>query len=122
MAHVRNTRYLCIPIMIKTATPNLSDLRALPLFDDQEARVFVMKVGDHRARMEYERTNDRMFLTNTNVPAALEGRHVANVLTEKVLTFIEDNKLKLVPMCPKVKAHLRSNPAWQRLMVKGLHL
>lgn len=94
----------------------------LPLQNETESRQFVMQVGQHRARIEYDHQGDRMFLTRTDVPARIEDPNVAPVLTEKVLTWIDQHNLKLIPLCRSVKAHLRSNPNWKRLLLKGLHV
>jgi predicted GNAT family acetyltransferase len=103
----------------KTAT---IDLETLPLQDEVDSRQFVLRVGEHRARMEYDRTGDRIFLTHLEVPPAIEGLGVAQVLTEKVLAWTEVNKLRLVPYCPYVKTYLRRHTAWQRLLLKGVQL
>ncbi len=98
------------------------DVNDLPLVDEQDSRQFVLQVGTYRARMEYDRSGDRIFLTHAEVPKPLENHGVAMALTEKVLAWTEANKLKLVPMCPCVKAFLRKNTAWQRLLVKGVQV
>ncbi len=98
------------------------DVNELPLVNEQDSRQFVLQVGNYRARMEYDRSGDRIFLTHAEVPKPLEERGVAAALTEKVLAWTEANKLKLVPMCPCVKSFLRKNTAWQRLLVKGVQV
>jgi hypothetical protein len=108
--------------MSKTSTPRPVPLSELPLENETESRQFVMQVGAHRARIEYDHQGDRMFLTRTDVPARIEDPNVAPVLTEKVLTWIDQHNLKLVPLCRSVKAHLRNNPDWKRLLLKGLHV
>lgn len=105
----------------KTTTLKV-DLTDLPLIDEEESRQFVMVVGGHRARMEYDRTPDRIFLTHLLVPPAIEGQDVAAVLTEKVLNWVESKRMKLVPYCPYVKTYLRRHTAWQRLLVKGVQI
>lgn len=99
------------------------DFDALPLLDETEARQFVLKAGDLRVRMEYDRSSgDRIFLTRLEVPAALEGQNVDAVITEKVLQWAEANKLKVVPYCNYAKTYLKRHTAWQRLLVKGVQL
>lgn len=98
------------------------DLEALPLLDEEASRQFVLRVGGHRARMEYDRSSDRIFLTHLDVPSAIEALDVAAVLTEKVLVWTELNRLRLVPYCPYVKSYLRKHTAWQRLLLKGVQL
>ncbi|MEO8590583.1 MAG: GNAT family N-acetyltransferase [Flavobacteriales bacterium] len=109
--------------MPEKETPAKIDLEALSLSDEMEARQFVLKIGEHRARMEYDRSSgDRIFLTRLEVPPALDVEEVSAVLTEKVLNWAEANKLKVVPYCAYVKTFLRRHTAWQRLLVKGVQL
>lgn len=105
----------------KTITGQIN-LQKLALIDEEDSRQFVMVVDGHRARMEYDRTQDRIFLTHLLVPAAIEGHDVAAVLTEKVLNWVEARGMKVVPYCPYVKTFLRRHSAWQRLLVKGVQL
>ena len=44
------------------------------------------------------------------------------MLTEKVLTWAEDHRMKVVPYCQYVKTYLRRNAAWQRLLLKGVEI
>lgn len=114
-------RYLWGPMAKKEALSKV-DVAALSLVDEEDSRQFVLEVAGHRARMEYDRSGDRIFLTHAEVPKPLEAHDVASALTEKVLAWTEANRLKLVPMCPSVKAFLRKNTAWQRLLVKGVQV
>ncbi|MBP6697150.1 MAG: N-acetyltransferase [Flavobacteriales bacterium] len=98
------------------------DLAKLPLSDDTEARRVAVQVGQHRARMEYDRSSDRIFLTLLDMPKALEEQGLVPPFIEKVLEWVESNKWKLVPTDPRVKDYLRKHPSWQRLLVKGVQL
>lgn len=108
--------------MAKTQELDHTSLEALPLVDEPDMRQFVLTVGGHRARLEYDRGSDRIFLTHMEVPLPIQGHEVAAVLTAKVLAYIEEARLKLVPLCPYVKTYLRKHTEWQRLLVKGLHV
>jgi len=78
--------------------------------------------GRSACRIEYDHQGDRIFLTRTDVPKQLADCDAHRVLTEKTLSHVEAQKLKLIPLCPKVKDFLRQNPAWQRLLLKGVQL
>jgi len=110
------------PAMSRKANARTTDLNELPLIDEEESRQFVLVVGGHRVRMEYDRTPDRIFLTHLLVPPAVEGEGVSEALTEKVLAWVESRGMKLVPYCPFVKTYLRRHTAWQRLLVKGVQI
>ncbi|HNR56449.1 MAG TPA: GNAT family N-acetyltransferase [Flavobacteriales bacterium] len=108
--------------MARKTAPPTADLNELQLIDEEESRQFVMVVDGHRVRMEYDRTPDRIFLTQVQVPPAVEGSEVAAVLTEKVLGWVESKNMRMVPYCPYVKTYLRKNTSWQRLLVKGVQI
>ena len=110
------------PIM-KTATlPTPKELEALPLLDQPDMRQFVLQVGGQRARVEYDRQGDRIFLTGTDLPKSLEESGVGDVLMHKVLVHVEEQRWKLVPTAAFAKAYLRRHTEWKRLLVKGIHL
>lgn len=106
--------------MAKKDTP--IDPVTCELHDEVDARQFVMRVGGQRARVEYDRDGDRIFLTSIDVPKSLEHLNIHGALLEKVLTHVEDKRWKLVPTHPAIKAYLRENSAWQRLLLKGVQL
>ncbi|MBX2972870.1 MAG: N-acetyltransferase [Flavobacteriales bacterium] len=108
--------------MSRKATTRPVDFAKLPLIDEEDSRQFVMVVKGHRARMEYDRTPDRIFLTHLMVPPAIEEQDVAAALTEKVLGWVESKGMKVVPYCPYVRTYLRRHTAWQRLLVKGVQI
>lgn len=98
------------------------DLSALELRDEPENRQFVLRFGEHRVRVEYERDMDRIFLTSLIVPKELEPVGVGDVLLEKVLIHVDEKRWKVVPTHPAIKAYMRLHPAWQRLLLKGVQL
>jgi len=106
--------------MSKKDTPSLP--AELELLDETGARQFVVRVDGHRARVEYDRDGDRIFLTSIDVPKALEPYGMHDALLEKVLSHVEEMRWKLVPTHPAIKDYLRAHTAWQRLLLKGVQL
>lgn len=88
----------------------------LPLIDNAAKGRFEMTVEGHMAIIEYVQKEDVIFLTHTEVPAALEGKGVGAAIVEKALSFIEDNNYKLVPYCPFVVSYLKRHPEWKRIL------
>jgi hypothetical protein len=41
---------------------------------------------------------------------------------EKTLHYLEENNLKLVPLCPFVAAYVKKHPEWKRLLAQGISL
>lgn len=102
--------------------PNMTDLNSLPLINDKSSRQFELEVEGRMAKLEYELNGTKMFLTHASVPKALSGTGVGAALVEKVFAYIEENNLKLVPMCSFVTAHLRKHPEWKRIVEKGVEV
>ncbi|ATL48135.1 GNAT family N-acetyltransferase [Chitinophaga caeni] len=98
------------------------DLKQIPVTDNELANQFEMRIDNKIAKIEYKITGDRIFLTHTEVPPALEGKGVAAILVEKVLHIVEERGLKLVPLCPYVASYLRRHPDWKRLLAHGINL
>jgi predicted GNAT family acetyltransferase len=98
------------------------DLQALPLIDEPDSRQFVLRVGEHRARLEYDRDGDRIFLGTLDVPRPVQELGVGEVMMEKTLMWVEENRLKLIPTHPIIKGYLRKHTAWQRLLLKGVQV
>ncbi|MFZ1694237.1 MAG: N-acetyltransferase [Flavobacteriales bacterium] len=108
--------------MTRKASTETIDLMAQPLVDEPDSRQFVLRVGEHRARMEYDRDGDRIFLGTLDVPRQVADLGVGDVVMEKTLMWVEENRLKLIPTAPAIKAYLRKHTAWKRLLLKGVQV
>lgn len=100
----------------------MTDLSNIPLINDTSSRQFEMEVEGRMAKVEYELNGTKMFLTHAKVPKSLAGKGVGAEIVERVFAFIEENNLKLVPMCSFVTAHLREHPEWKRIVEKGVQV
>ena len=98
------------------------DLDTIPMTNDKSSRQFEMEVEGRTAKIEYELNGTKMFLTHAAVPKSLAGKGVGAAIVERVFTYIDQNGLRLVPMCSFVTAHLREHPEWQRIVEKGVHI
>ncbi len=100
----------------------MMDYTAIPMTNDESSRQFEMEVEGRIVKMEYELNGTKMFLTCAKVPKSLVEKGVGAELVERVFTYIEENNLKLVPMCAFVTAHLRKHPEWKRIVEKGVEV
>jgi hypothetical protein len=60
--------------------------------------------------------DDTLALTHTEVDPSLEGHGVGSKLVAGVLQYVEENNLKIVPLCPFVSAYLKRHPDWNRVV------
>jgi uncharacterized protein len=71
---------------------------------------FEITLGNEKALLQYHRTDHSITLVHTEVPQASRGRGLGNQLIRAALDFAQFNRLKVVPVCPFVKAYLKKHP------------
>ena len=89
---------------------------------NKELKQFEIKVDGHVARIEYHITDDRIFLTHTEVPEELSGMGIGSLLAQKTLDLIDKMNLKVVPYCQFIAAYIRKNPQYRRLLATGINI
>lgn len=93
------------------------------LIDNKEKNRYEFRIGDYRPLIEYMKSNNgEIYLTHTEVPAALEGQGIGTQLAEQALQDIENKKLRLVPLCPFIVGYIKKNPEWKRIVMKGINI
>ena len=60
--------------------------------------------------IDYRRSNDAVVLVHTEVSPALEGRGLGGQLVAGALEDIRAQGLRVVAVCPFVRAYLRRHP------------
>ncbi len=93
-----------------------------PLINNVAQKQYEFHIGDYLPKIEYIKTNEKIFLTHTEVPVALEGKGVGSQLVRKVLEDIEKQGLTLIPLCPFVAAYIKRHPEWRKLVLKGIKI
>jgi predicted GNAT family acetyltransferase len=98
------------------------EYKNLELVKNDTTQRFEMSVDGNKAIIEYKEYPGKIALIHTEVPPILEGKGVATAIIEKSLNYIEQNNLKLIPLCPMVAAYIKRHPDWKRIVdqsVKG---
>lgn len=93
------------------------EYQSLELIKNTEENRFEMKVGELLAIIEYKELPGKIALLHTEVEPALEGKGAGTAIVEKTLDYIEQNNLKLIPLCPLVVAYIKRHPEWNRIVV-----
>ncbi len=92
------------------------------LIDNDQKSQYELHVDELVPKIEYIKKNNRIFLTHTEVPKALEGKGIGSQLVKKVLEDIKTKDLTLIPLCPFVAMYIKRHPEWKELVLKGINI
>ena len=84
--------------------------------DNRAEHEFELAVDGHRAVAAYQLEEGKIVFTHTLVPKAIEGRGVASKLIKGALDSARDRSLRVVPLCPFVKAYIERHPEYQGML------
>jgi predicted GNAT family acetyltransferase len=97
--------------------PKLADAQADgAIRNDESAEQFQLWVEGHVALLQYRRRPGRMRFVHTEVPAALQGRGLADRLAHAGLEFARAHGLRVIPACPFVAAYIGRHPEYHSLV------
>ncbi len=90
---------------------------------DEERQTFDILIGEQRATLEYRSNKEgKIFINHTEVPENLQGNGLGEKLVLHVFDYIRENGMRLIPVCPFVKAYLKKHPEHMDLVASGLRL
>jgi predicted GNAT family acetyltransferase len=78
--------------------------------DSSTKNRFEISVNGETAFLLYSRTDDALTLIHTEVPTALRGLHLGERLVEAALQSARSVGLRIIAVCPFVKAYMRKHP------------
>jgi uncharacterized protein len=78
--------------------------------DNTALHRFELQIRGETAFLLYERTPSAVRLIHTEVPGALREKGVGSRLVAGVLNLVEQNGLKVIPLCPFVIEYLKRHP------------
>ena len=81
-----------------------------PVIDNRTLNRFELSVNGGTAFLLYERTDDSLTLIHTEVPPEARGHHVGEALVKAALEAARSGGLRIVALCPFVKAYMRKHP------------
>jgi len=81
--------------------------------DNDATSRFELTVDGHTAFLAYKRTPETLELIHTEVPEELRGRHLGDALVEFALDRAHAEHLRVVAICPFVRAYLRKRRSRQ---------
>lgn len=91
----------------------------LQVKNNEAARRFEAEVGGELAVAEYQRRDDNIIFTHTEVPEELEGQGVGGQLVRAALDHAREAGLHVVPACAFVAAYIDRHPEYQSLLAEN---
>jgi uncharacterized protein len=89
------------------------DTAALAVRDNaRELRYELTRDDEVLGFIRYRREPDAVVLVHTDVDPALEGQGLGSVLVKGALDDLRERGLRVVPVCPFVRAYLRRHPEY----------
>ena len=88
-----------------------TDDKSASVTDNRARNRFELPVNGDTAFLRYERTDDVLTLIHTEVPPAFRGHHVGDALVEAALEAGRSAGLRIIALCPFVRAYMRKHPA-----------
>jgi predicted GNAT family acetyltransferase len=85
----------------------------------EESRFELVDGGEVVGEILYRRYPDRIVLVHTEVSPAREGQGLASQLVAGALDDIRATGLRVVPVCPFVRAYLRRHQEYEDLVTTG---
>jgi predicted GNAT family acetyltransferase len=83
----------------------------LRVHDNREQSRFELEIDGQVAFLRYQRRDDALALVHTEVPEALRGRKLGELLAKAGILAARSEGLRLVVVCPFVRAYLKRHPA-----------
>lgn len=88
----------------------------LDIRDAPDQQRFETEVDGKTAVVDYRVEGDRIRLTHTSVPPALEGRGIGSALARHALESARDRDLRVWPECPFIASYIERHPEYLELV------
>jgi len=90
--------------------------------DNDFARQFETTVDEGLITVEYSFQDKKIFLTKINVPDNFEDELFISNLLKNIMAIAIEQKLKVVPILPKIVVFFKKNPIYKELLPPGIRI
>ena len=92
----------------------------LTLVNNEFLRQFEIKIDENLARIEYSEQERKIFITKLQIPDEIKNKYFQEAFMIKVLEFIQEKNLIVVPIYPTIARFVRGNRRYKRLLPVGM--
>ena len=97
-------------------------MKEIILVNNEFLRQFEVHIEESLARIEYSEQERKIFLTKLVIPDDIYNKEFEEAFIIKVLEFIEDKRMSVVPTSPKIAGFVRRNRRYKQLLPVGIKL
>lgn len=94
----------------------LTEITPQSVQNNRDARRFELDFDGQLAVSNYKIRDGTIYFTHTEVPEALEGQGIGNILARVALDFARANRLRVVPRCKFIASFIKRHPEYQDLV------
>jgi predicted GNAT family acetyltransferase len=81
-----------------------------PFHHNSDNHQFLLDWDGHTAWVDYDIRDNAWYLLHAEVPAALRGQGVGQVLVEKTYAYLREHGIASVPVCSYIQALVKRHP------------
>lgn len=89
-----------------------------PVHDNSARQRYELEVDGGLVFSDYVRQGNKLLITHTETPPALQGRGLAGQLVKGMLDDVRAKGLKIVPMCSYIVAYFERHPEERDLLAE----
>lgn len=122
---VNNFLYFCVLYVLSTKLKHyfkIKVMQELNLVNNEFLRQFEVQVNNELARIEYSEQERKIFLTKISIPDSIQDKKLEEAFIVKVLEFIGEKNMRVVPTSPKIAGFVRRNRRYKELLPVGIKL
>lgn len=90
--------------------------------DNTFARQFETTTKEGLVSVEYSFQERKIFLTKINTPEEYENEAFISLFLSEIMAIAIEQKLKVVPILPKIVVFFKKNPEYKELLPPGIRL
>jgi predicted GNAT family acetyltransferase len=85
--------------------------------DTKSGGVYRLALDGAVAEMTFSRASERLIIIDhTEVPEALRGRRIGNILLERAIAEAREKGAKIFPLCPFAASQFRRHPEYRDVL------
>ena len=86
--------------------------------DGKKGAFFIEENGERLAAMEYTMAgSQKMIIDHTEVDDRLRGQNVGRQLLDKLVAYVRENEIKVIPLCPFAKSQFVKDESIRDVLV-----